>query len=92
MKHVAERLLRGEVVRFRPRGNSMSPRVESGEEVEVFPCGGSAEVGDVVFCRVRGRYLLHLVTAVFPDGRYQISNNRGHVNGATKQILGKLME
>lgn len=78
--HIA-RLLRGETVRFRPRGNSMSGRVESGQEVEVAPCReGEPRKGDVVLCRVAGRQYLHLVSAV-RGGQYQISNNHGFVNG-----------
>ncbi len=38
-------------------------------------------VGSVVLCKVNGSQYLHLVSAVGQDGRYQISNNKGHVNG-----------
>jgi hypothetical protein len=33
-----------------------------------------------VLCKVNGRQYLHLVKAV-QGGRFQIGNNRGHVNG-----------
>jgi hypothetical protein len=43
----------------------------------------------VVLCKVHGTYYLHLITA--KDGqRFQISNNKGHVNGWTKTIFGKV--
>ncbi len=91
--HIA-RLLRGETARFRPVGNSMTGRVSSGDlvVVEPFPSGTSPEVDDVVLCRVKGVDRLHLVTAVRPDGRFQISNNHGHVNGWTgrDRIWGRL--
>lgn len=65
----------------------MQPRIESGQLVTVQPVGDHAvdvslvRVGDVVLCKVDGRQWLHLVTAIGSDGRYQISNNKGHVNG-----------
>jgi hypothetical protein len=44
------------------------------------------EVGDIVLARVAGTLYLHLVSAVDPgNGRVQISNNRGRINGWTSQ-------
>jgi hypothetical protein len=40
------------------------------------------EVGDIVLARVAGAVYLHLVSAL-ANGRVQISNNRGRVNGWT---------
>jgi len=37
-------------------------------------------IGDVVLCKVNGQQYLHLVRAVANE-RYQIANNRGHING-----------
>jgi hypothetical protein len=50
------------------------------------------ESGDVVYCKVRGNVYLHLVKAV-KDGRYQIGNAHGRINGWTgpKQVYGKLV-
>lgn len=60
----------------------MQPRIESGQLVTVVPANApDIRVGDVVLCKVDGRQWLHLVTAVGSDGRLQISNNKGHVNG-----------
>lgn len=75
------RLALGEVVSFRPQGQSMAGRVESGSLCTVEPIDVSRlVVGDVVLCTVRGRQFLHLVKAI-RDGRFQIGNNHGHVNG-----------
>ncbi len=76
-----ERLRSGEPVEFRPRGNSMTPRVRSGDLVRVEPFVRSPKKNDVVLCTVKGRDYLHLVKAVDEGGRYQIANNHGHVNG-----------
>ena len=78
--HIAK-LRDGKTVQFRPRGESMSGKIESGQLCTVEPLGERApEVGDVVLCVVRGRQLLHLVKAIKGE-RYQIGNNRGGVNG-----------
>ncbi len=58
----------------------MTPRIKSGQLVEVAPLSRSPEKGDVVLCRVAGRDYLHIVSAVQGD-RFQISNNHGHING-----------
>jgi hypothetical protein len=80
-----DKLLAGEIIRgYREGGNSMSPRIKHRQPVDIYPFndGSEPEVGDAVFCKVHGRYMMHLVTAV--DGeRLQISNNHGHVNGWT---------
>jgi len=88
------KLRAGETVSFRPRGDSMSPRIESGDLCTVAPVdAGALRVGDVVLCKVRGAEYLHLVKAV-QGGRYQIGNNRGHVNGwvGPSAIFGRLVK
>lgn len=80
---IIERLQAGEDVTIRPRGQSMTPRIKSKQEVTISPIGDTEIVeGLVVLARVKGRHYLHLVSAV--DGnRVQISNNHGWVNGWT---------
>lgn len=75
------RLQRGETVSFRPRGHSMTGKIESGQLCTVAPVDpATLAVGDIVLCRVRGAEYLHLVKAI-QDGRFQIGNNRGRING-----------
>lgn len=84
-----QKLQTGVEVSFRPRGNSMVPKINSGDLVTVSPKTSDVEKGDIVLCKVNGNQYLHLVTAL--DGkRYQISNNQGHVNGWTTQLYGKV--
>lgn len=87
-----QRLLAGETVQFRPRGNSMEPKVASGQLCTVEPVQEPVQPGDIVLCKVNGRQYLHLVKAVQGD-RVQIGNNRGHVNGWThsSNIFGLLI-
>jgi hypothetical protein len=87
-------LATGQSVSFRPRGNSMSGKIESGKFCTVDPIGDTAlEVGDIVLCKVNGREYLHLIKAVHGD-RYQIGNNRGRNNGwvARKAIFGRCIK
>jgi len=88
-----ERLRAGQTVSFRPRGNSMSPKIRSGELCTVAPVvAASLEVGDIVLCRVGGAEYLHLVKAIQGD-RFQIGNSRGHINGwvGAAAIYGRLI-
>src|SRR5947209_18234131 len=74
-------LQNGETVQFRPRGNSMTGKIESGQLCTVEPVDpASLKVGDIVLCKVRGREYLHIVKAV-QGSRFQIGNNCGHING-----------
>lgn len=85
------RLRAGETVRFRPRGCSMSGRIEAGQLVTVEPVR-PAEVkeGDIVLCKVGNAEYLHLVKAIKMYGCI-IGNNRGRSNGWTpwSDIYGK---
>jgi hypothetical protein len=84
------KFLNGETVQFRPRGNSMSGKIESGQLATVVPLMNRIpQVDDIVLCRVNGAQYLHLVTAVSGE-RFQIGNNRGRINGWTslRNIFG----
>lgn len=79
--HYIAKLQNGETVSFRPRGNSMSGKIESGQLCTVEPVDpATVKVGDIVLCKVRGREYLHIVKAI-QGARFQIGNNRGHING-----------
>lgn len=90
--HVAK-LAAGETVQFRPRGNSMTGKVDDGELCTVEPLGSRPPVlGEIVLCRVKGNQYLHLVKAI-QGPRFQIGNNRGGINGwiTVRQIYGRLV-
>lgn len=94
--HYIEKLKNGETVKFRPHGNSMKPKILSGQLCTVAPLEGPPEPGDILLCTVTGRQFLHLCTAIkgAPESRqYQISNNQNHVNGwcGIRQIHGILI-
>lgn len=91
----AERLLSGETFTTREKGNSMVPLIHSNQEHVLAPVASweDIEVDDIVYCRLSGgRHYTHKVTAKDPKRGLQISNNKGHVNGWTKTIYGKVIE
>lgn len=85
----------GRTVKFRPKGNSMTPRIKSGELVTVEPVQPENVIeGDVVLCEIGRTQYLHLVKAVDRDGnriRFTIGNNHGRINGRTSRVYGKLI-
>jgi hypothetical protein len=88
------RLQDGETVQFRPRGNSMSGKIESGQLCTVEPVDlALLKVGDIVLCKVNGKQYLHLVKAI-QGKRFQIGNNRGRTNGWVGEsgIFGKCVK
>ena len=94
LTHV-QALKEGKTIKFRPHGGSMVPIIHSGQLVTVEPLNDRVlEVGDVVLCKVNGHQMLHKVSAIGSDGRLQISNNHGHVNGWTtlKNVFGILTQ
>jgi hypothetical protein len=85
------KLQAGETVQFRPRGNSMKGKIDSGQLCTVAPVeAATLEVGDIVLCKVNGNQYLHLIKAV-QGNRFQIGNNRGRINGwiSANGIYGK---
>lgn len=72
-------------------GNSMLP-ILSNPSTNVYVKQATYKKGDIVFCKVKGRYIdAHLITKVAADGQYLISNNHGHDNGWTSTIYGKVV-
>lgn len=86
-----EKLRKGETVKFRPKGNSMTGRINSGQLCTVEPLKGNpVKVGEIVLCKVRGNQYLHLVSAIKAN-QVLISNNHGFANGwiSESQIFGR---
>ena len=85
-KITEEHLKNGETCAVTGYGNSMVPILKSGETVIVEPVTDNTllEKGDIVFCKVKGHYYLHKISAV-KGKTYQISNNHGHINGTVSR-------
>ena len=87
------KLQKGETFVTSEKGNSMCPIIKSKQEHKLAPVKlENVNVGDIVFCRVKGNYYTHLVKAKNDDKGCLIGNNRGGINGWTKQIFGKVIE
>lgn len=88
-----EQLKEGKTIQCRPRGNSMKPKINSGQLCTVEPVKKDTELkkGDIVLCKVNGNQYIHLISAV-KGKQFQISNNSKHVNGwiTRTSIYGKL--
>lgn len=93
MNWKVEKLLAEEEIISKEPGNSMLPLIKSRQPVRIRPATWEqVEPGDIVYCRVSGRLYTHLVRAKDPVKGCQIANNRGLVNGWTKQVYGKVVE
>lgn len=86
-----EQLNSGETVSFRPKGNSMSGKIESGQLICVQPIT-TIDIDDIVLCKVNNKEYVHIVKNIHQDS-YLIGNNKGWINGwiPRNQIYGKVV-
>jgi hypothetical protein len=92
---VIAKLQKGEIVRHRGHGGSMEPLIKSGQ-LQILEPARQAElkVGDMVFCKVGKSVFTHKITAIKTEKEkllFQISNNKGHVNGWTEHVYGRVV-
>lgn len=93
MNWKVEKLQKGESFITKEKGNSMVPLIYSNQEHKLAPTTlEDVKVGDIVYCKVGGRFYTHLVKAKNDKRGCQIGNNKGNINGWTKQIYGKVVE
>jgi len=94
----------GKIVSFRPHGNSMVPRIMSGQLCTVAPpkfaldlLNDDLQPGEIVLCKVKGREYLHFILktkGVGRNKRFLIGNAKGKYNGwiGVHCIYGILIE
>ena len=88
-----EKLLNKETIITSEKGNSMTPLIKSGQEHKLAPAKWEdCNIDDIVYCKVKGHFYTHLVKAKNNDRGLLIGNNRGNINGWTKQVFGKVIE
>ncbi len=93
MKNKLTKSLNGERVITSEKGNSMTPLIKSGQKHKLEPTTWEkVSIGDIVYTKVSGKFYTHLVSGKNEKRGCQISNNKGFVNGWTKQIYGKVVE
>lgn len=91
MNWKVERLQKGESFETSEKGNSMTPKIMSGQKHVLSPITmEEVQIGDIVYCKVHGRFFTHLVKAKDPIKGLLIGNNHGHINGWSKQVYGKV--
>lgn len=87
-----QKLLDGETIISKEPGNSMLPLLKSKQPVSLAPISWEdCEVGDIVFCKVRGNVFTHLVKGKSDKRGLLIGNNHGRINGWTKNVYGKVI-
>lgn len=88
-----EKLQNGETITTSEKGNSMLPLIKSGQQHILTPITWEeCKEGDIVYCKVKGRFYTHLVKGTNPDKGLLIGSNKGSINGWTKQVYGKVTE
>ena len=73
-------------------GQSMRPILKSGSLL-TFRKQSEYEIGDIVFCKVKGRFIdAHKIVKIHPNRGYLIANNHGYANGWTRTIFGRAVK
>lgn len=87
-----EKLENGETFVTSEKGNSMSPIIKSGQNHKLAPATlEDVEVGDIVFCKIKGNFYTHFVKGKGEKG-VLIGNNKGGINGWTRNVYGKVIK
>lgn len=93
MNWKVEKLQKGETFVTSEKGNSMVPLIKSGQPHKLAPAKWEDCIeGDIVYCKVKGNFLTHLVKGKNDTRGLLIGSNRGNINGWTKQVYGKVIE
>ena len=88
-----ERLLNDETFTTSEKGNSMTPLIKSGQEHVLAPANiEDIQIGDIVYCKVKSYFCTHLVKAISSEKGLLIGNNKGGINGWTKNVYGKVIK
>lgn len=76
--------------RMKAFGSSMLPILKSGSQL-IFEKAPEYKIGDIVFCKVKGRYIdAHKIVKTDAHKGFLIANNHGFENGWTRTIYGKV--
>jgi len=71
----------------------MVPLIKSRQPVKIKPITWQeCEMGDIVYCKVKGNFYTHLIKSKDNNRGVLIGNNHGHINGWTKIVYGKIIE
>jgi len=88
-----EKLKNGETFETSETGNSMNPYIKSKQIHILEPTTwDKVEIGDIVYCKVKGKIYTHFVKAKNNDTGCLIGNAKGNINGWTKIVYGKVIK
>lgn len=88
-----EKLQNGETFITNAKGNSMTPLIKSGQNHKLAPVmWEDCDEDDIVYCKVKGNFYTHKVKAKNNEKGLLIGNNKGGINGWTKQVYGRVVE
>lgn len=77
--------------RMKAFGSSMLPILKSGTNL-TFEKVSEYRIGDIVFCKIKGRYIdAHKIIKIDAGKGFLIANNHGFENGWTRIIYGKVI-
>ena len=87
-----EKLLAGETIISKEPGNSMLPIIKSKQPLILEPATlESVEVGYIIYAKYHGKLYTHIVKSKNVGQGVLIGNNKGHINGLSKQVFGKVI-
>lgn len=69
----------------------MQPLIENIADL-TFRATNDYKIGDVVMTKVKGKWMVHKITKIDSNGRYMISNNKGHDNGWTTKVYARVIK
>lgn len=91
INYKVEKLLAGETIISKEPGNSMLPLIKSRQPVEITPAKWEdVEIDDIVYVKVHGNIYTHLVKGKDSIKGVLIGNNKGGINGWSKQVYGRV--
>lgn len=82
----------GKTIEIKPKGNSMTPKIKSGQTVVISPDIDNLKKNDIVLCKVKRNIYLHKIIQIAESGKILIGNNHGNINGWTSIVYGKVIE
>jgi hypothetical protein len=88
-----ERLLKGETFITSEKGNSLVSLIKSGHEHKLAPTKwDQCQKGNIVYCKVDGKFYTDQVKATDVKKGLLIRNNKEGIDSWTKQVYGKVLQ
>ncbi len=81
MDHIIlSQLALGKSIIITATGKSMEPRIMEGTQITIEPIDVELSVGDVVFVRIKEKFLEHQIIDIV-EGKYVIGNSKNKIDG-----------